>query len=493
MDNQKVSSYTSIFKSTFLFGFVQVFNIIAKVGINKAVAIFLGADGMGIISLYQSTINILKTAFELGISQSAVRDLSQSMHGPRNEYSRTITVVKKIILFSSLLGGLTTFVLSSYLSRWTFNGSSEYVYSFMWLSLVVFLNILSEGQLGILKGMRHLKALAKASLLGSFVGLFIGTPLYYFFSYGGIIPSLLTTALASVLFSYYYVSKIEYNKDSISIRNAVIEGMPMVKMGVALMYVAFLGVLSDYFIRIYISSKDSLYIVGLFQAGSMIITSYFGIVISSLTTDYYPRISAINFDNEKLENEFNKQCEVGLLIILPLVVFFIFAQKFFVYFLYSSEFLSILDYLEFASFGVIMLICSNSLGIILLAKQATKTFFLTATIGRIVIVLISLFMFNYWGLKGLGIAYFASSIFHLLFMQFVLFKKYQIKMSESLILMIFVALVFSLFSLICSQISNMYIKYSSGAFLMISVLFYTFNRMKVVMGIDICKILKQWL
>ena len=40
------SSYRSIFKSTFLFGFVQVFNIVTKAAINKAVAILLGTEGM---------------------------------------------------------------------------------------------------------------------------------------------------------------------------------------------------------------------------------------------------------------------------------------------------------------------------------------------------------------------------------------------------------------------------------------------------------------
>ena len=43
------SSYRSIFKSTFLFGFVQVFNIVMKAAINKAVAILLGTEGMGVI------------------------------------------------------------------------------------------------------------------------------------------------------------------------------------------------------------------------------------------------------------------------------------------------------------------------------------------------------------------------------------------------------------------------------------------------------------
>ena len=45
-----LSGYKNIFKTTFLFGFVQVFNIFVKVGINKVVAILLGTAGMGVIS-----------------------------------------------------------------------------------------------------------------------------------------------------------------------------------------------------------------------------------------------------------------------------------------------------------------------------------------------------------------------------------------------------------------------------------------------------------
>lgn len=43
-----LSGYKNIFKTTFLFGFVQVFNIFVKVGINKVVAILLGTAGMGV-------------------------------------------------------------------------------------------------------------------------------------------------------------------------------------------------------------------------------------------------------------------------------------------------------------------------------------------------------------------------------------------------------------------------------------------------------------
>jgi hypothetical protein len=39
---EKTSEYKNIFKSTFFFGFVQVFNILIKIVLNKVAAIYFG-------------------------------------------------------------------------------------------------------------------------------------------------------------------------------------------------------------------------------------------------------------------------------------------------------------------------------------------------------------------------------------------------------------------------------------------------------------------
>lgn len=488
--SKEQNTYSGIFKSTFLFGFVQIFNIIAKVGINKAVAFYLGTEGMGIISLYLSTVNILKTGFDLGISQSAVRDISQGLNTSREQFSRTIVITKRIILFTSLLGGIATFVLAPWLSEWTFE-STEYTYPFMWLSVVVMLNIITEGQLGILKGTRQLRALAKASLFGSVVGLITGVPLYWMLGDGGIIPSLIVAALTALIFSHYYVNKVDYQKSKVTNQEVLCEGGQMIKMGIALMYVNLLVVISDYIIRAYINEVSDLHTVGLFQAGSMVISSYFGIVITALTTDYYPRISAINNDNKAIEKEFNKQSEVGLFIIAPLVILFLFAQQFFIKFLYTDAFIPTIDYLEYATFGVLMLVCSNALGMILLAKQASKMFFITATVGRIIIITISLLFFNLWGLKGLGIGYVATAMFHLLFMQSILWFKYRIRMSGRLCIMLLITVGFALCGFFLKDIENPLLKYPIGGVLMFVAIWYVLNQMRKIMNIDVIEFVKN--
>lgn len=483
-------SYKNIFKSTFLFGFVQVFNILAKVCINKAVAVFLGAEGMGIIGLYQSTISILQTSTGLGISQSAVRDISQANGTNNNDrFSKIIGITNRIIWFSALLGAIVTICLSSFLSQMTF-GNTDYTTAFLWISIVVFLNVFSEGQLAILKGMRQLRALAKASLLGSFVGLIASVPFYYFLGTKGILPSLVITAVAAVVFSWVYVGKIKYERKSISVKDCLQEGKGMVKMGIALMYVSFLGFISDYIIRAYIGYASSLEMVGIFQAGATIITGYFGVVITAMSTDYYPRISAINNDNFKLTEEVNKQSEVGLTLIGPLVVLFMFLMPFFIKILYTDSFLISIDYISYAVFGTLITVCSNAMGMILLAKQNSGVFIYSVTFSRIIGVGVNILSYKYYGLLGLGISAIVMALIHIILMQGIMYKYYNIFFKVRLIKMLLIVIVFCLSAFFVKDFSNAWLRYGTGGIVLLLSFIYSITNMKRIMNIDIFEMIK---
>ena len=125
-----LSGYKNIFKTTFLFGFVQVFNIFVKVGINKVVAILLGTAGMGVISLFQYAVSFLSVSCGLGINQSSIRDISEARErGENNRIDLTISFVKSIIRYTSLFGVVVTICLSPVLSRWTFGNGNRGVNS----------------------------------------------------------------------------------------------------------------------------------------------------------------------------------------------------------------------------------------------------------------------------------------------------------------------------------------------------------------------------
>lgn len=489
IDNK--TSYSNIFKTTFLFGFVQIFNIIVKVGLNKTVALFLGAEGMGIIGIFNSVINMIKAGSSLGINQSAVRDISEAnAKGDMVQFSRIISITNIVILFLSLLGIIVTILLSPLLSQWLFSNYS-YTLSFIWLSIVIGLNILTDGQLAILKGMRQLRPLAKASIWGACAGLISAIPCYYLWGKAGIIPSLIITALVSLFFSNMYVRKIEYQSIKLKFREIIVGSKSMVNMGIALMMVTFIGSIFDMVVSAYISRYGSLSDVGFYNAGAAIITSYFGIIITAMSTDYYPRISAIHHDNKLLNIEMNRQSETGLIMMFPLVILFVFLSPIFIEILYSKEFQPTNNYTDYAMIGTVIIVVSNCMGMILLAKQSSKIFIKSVLLQRILCIVIYLFLYQNWGLKGLGIAYVCTGLIHIIFMIIILGCFFEIILSRRIFCLLLIVIVCTLFTVFTRTFDNVILRYTLGSILLLSSCFFSYFYMKKYMMIDIYMMMRN--
>lgn len=483
-------TYKNIFKTTFLFGFVQLFNIIVKVGINKVVAILLGAEGLGVISLFNTTINLIKTGAGLGINQSAVRDISEA-HGSNDDKrcSETIVLVNRIIRYTCVLGIIVMIVLSPILSYYSF-GNEDYTLSYILLSIAVAAIILNDGQKAILTGMRQLRSLAKASMIGAVTGLVSALPFYYFFGQAGIVSSLIVSAISTLFVSYYFVNKIKYERISVSVKEAFGRSLLMIKMGVSLVLLAFMTDLSNLIVSSFINNNGGLVILGYYQSGITIITGYFGIVITAMSTDYYPRISAINKDNEKLNDAVNAQSEVGMLLVLPLAVMFLFLSPYFLSFLYSREFVVATQYVDFAIFGTIIIICSNSMGMILLAKHEAKIFLLSCLVINIFVVLIYIWLYKIYGLRGLGFGYFISGFIQLIVFNYLMKFKYSICFNRTVKYRLGCVLVFAIAAQCSKEINLVWLKFLLGGILLTLSIWYTVYCMNKKMGINIFSIIK---
>lgn len=484
-------TYKSIFKSTFLFAFVKVFTILTKLIVNKSAALFLGTAGLGLIGLLQTTINLVATLCGLGISKSAIRDISaNNTSGNKRKLFKVISITNALIFLSSFLGAMITIVMSSALSRLTF-GNEGHSISFLFLSIAVFFTILNEGKLAILTGMRKLTYLAKASILGCIFGITPAVPLYYYFGQDGIVPSLILVPVISFFFTLYYAKKMNNKAEELSISLLKNDGAGMLKMGLSLMYVSLWVFFTEYIIKTYIVSIGSLEIVGIFQAGSTIVMGYFGIITTSMATEYYPRISAIHNKNHQLNNEVNKQAKVGLVILLPMVVFFLLFLPTIVQLLYTEDFLGSIDYIQYAIFGAIIIACSNPMGMILLAKQNVKVFLFSITLSRVVGLILSIYFFNNYGLKGLGLAYLAYALFELFFMQALLNLLYGIKLNFRTIKILTLTLLLCSFSFFVNDIPDLINRFYAGILVFMISISCSFQIITKTMKIDIKNFIKM--
>ena len=277
----RTDSYSHVLKYTGLFGGVQGMNILVGLIRNKLVAMILGPAGMGLISLFNSTINLLSNSTNLGISMSAVKNISEIYDsGKEEELCRIIRMIRSWCLLTALLGMLACIVLSPLLSEWTF-GWGNHTLHFVLLSPVVAIMAITGGEMAILKGTRQLRPLASVSIYNVLFALFTSVPLYYFFGEAAIVPSLVVMALIQMALtinhSYrMFPLRVSHNKEVLA------EGMSMVKLGVAFVVAGILGSGAEFLIRSYLSYTSSLSTVGLYSAGYMMSTASARMVFSAM-------------------------------------------------------------------------------------------------------------------------------------------------------------------------------------------------------------------
>lgn len=485
------TSYGTIFKTTFLFGFVQVFKAVISIVKNKIAAILIGPEGMGILGIYQSVVSMIQTGAGLGVNQSAVRNVSEARGiGYHKGLSRIISIVNKVILYTGLLGCVVTLILSYWLSDWTF-GDHAHVVAYCVIAFVVALNIIDETKQAILKGMRQLRSLAKAGMIGSAAGLFITAPLYFFYGKEGIVPALLIASIVAVLVSNYFVEKIGYEKTPVTLKETIQEASPMIKMGVALMTVTFLQYFVSLIINAYIRSKGGLEDVGLYNAGNTVINGYFGVIITALMTDYYPRIAAVNNDNKAIQDELNRQSLVTIVLSCPMFVLFMTLLPLFIRLLYSEEFLPAIEFVKWGIYFTLITIISNQVDMILIAKYKSKIMVIISVAVRAFQVLLSIVLYSLWGLTGLGITYMILGILHMVIMCTVVYHLYRIQLTSKFVRLAIIVLFFAIASTLVQSYTEGTLYYALSFALLVLAATYSLLVSKQVLGMDLFTFLKN--
>lgn len=423
--DENISSYRSIFKATSLFGGVQVYQILIGIVKQKFVAILLGTAGMGIQGLYQSAIHMVQSFTSMGLAQSAVRDVSEAQGaGDTYRIGRTVSIVKRLVWITGLLGMAATIIFSPILSKSSF-GNYSYILPFIILSVILLLDQICVGQKVVLQGMRRLKDLAKASAIGVTVGLFVSVPLYYFWGTNGIVPALIVTSLTSLILSWFYSRKVEIEKVSVYTRDALRGGGVMLKLGIAMSINSILGTALAFALRAYIRHIGGIDEVGLYAAGFTIMNTYVGMVFNAMSTDYYPRLSSVNNDNERCKEIINQQGEIAVLILAPIVISCIILMPLIIRLIYSVDFLPANDYISWAILGLMFKAASFVISYVFLAKAESRLFVVNETITKLYMISFEIAGYYFFGLAGLGIAFVLTYLIYCIQVYMIARKRYK--------------------------------------------------------------------
>ena len=483
------TEYRGIFKATSLFGGVQLYQILVSVVKSKFVAVLLGPLGVGIMGLYQSALLFVQGVTSMGLSSSAVRNVSEANgSGDAMRIAMVAKTLRRLVWCTGMLGLVTVMVFSPLLSNTSF-GDNKHIVPFICLSITLLLDQICAGQKVLLQGLRRLRDLAKASAIGSTVSLFVSVPLYYYYGVQGIVPTLILNSITLLLLSWYYSRQIALPSIELSFKETVAQGRDMLKMGLAISWSGILVYGSAYLLRWFIRSLTGTEAVGLYTAGFTIINTYVGMIFTAIGTDYYPRLASVNVDNTKMRTVVNQQGEVAFLILAPLIVLCIVFMPLVIRVLYSEKFLGANDFIVIAAVGMVFKLFSWLVGYQFIAKGESRLFVINETIANIYFLLLNLIGYKYWGLLGLGIAFVLSYGLYSLQVFIIAKRRYKYFLSADLKKIIFIQFGMIIICFIIAMLMNQVASYFVGLIIGLTSLFYSYRELNKRM--DLLNVIKD--
>ena len=454
--------YSHVLKFTGLFGGVQGLNVVIGLVRNKFVALLLGPGGMGLVSLFNTTVQLISQATHLGISFSAVRHISEYYDAENTEkVAHYVKVVRGWCLLTALVGMLVCVVLGPFLSSATFSWG-DHTLHFVLLAPAIGMIAITGGETAILKGQRKLGALALVQIVAALASLVISIPIYYFFWQAGIVPVIVLMAFVTMCATLWFSLRL-FPLQFGGTYGILGEGMEMVRLGVAYTLAAVIGTASEMLIRSYLNVVGDLDVLGLYNAGYMLTITYAGMVFSAMETDYYPRLSAVQHDIQATNETVNRQMEVSLLLVSPMLAALIIALPVVVPLLFSQEFLPVVGMAQVAALAMYMKVLTLPVAYITLARGYSLSYLFLETSYFVAFVILIFFGYRYWGLFGTGVAITLAHVFEFLLVNAYAYKKYGYRSSATVYGYAIVQGALGLLAYILTLVADGYLYWAVGA------------------------------
>ncbi len=430
MKKEGNESYQHILKYTGMFGGVQGLNIGLGLVRTKLIALLLGPSGMGLASLFNTTVGFVSQATNLGVSFSAVRHLSSLYDaGDVSALAHFVKVVRGWSLLTALLGMLVCVMIGPLLSQTTFAWGNHSLH-FMLLAPAVGMLAITGGETAILKAMRSLGALASVQVLAVVAALVISIPIYYFFGESGIVPVIVLMALATMLLTVRHSYRLVPLQLS-GAKGMLGEGMEMVRLGVAFTLAAVIGSASELFIRSYLNVVGDLDVLGLYNAGYMLTFTYAGMVFSAMEADFFPRLSGVQHDIAATNECVNRQMEVSLLLLSPMLAALMLSLPILIPLLFSAQFLPVVEMGQVATLAMYLKVMTLPVAYITLARGYSLSYLFLETSYYVAFVVLFIVGYEHWGLYGTGVAVALAHLFEYVLVNGYAYKKYGYRFSAT--------------------------------------------------------------
>lgn len=268
-------------------------------------------------------------------------------------------------------------------------------------------------QIALLQGLRRIGDLARVNIISAFFGATVGILLVYFLGEEGVLWFVLTAPAVSMLVAGYYAARLPRPQTPHDWQSIGQEWGAMLKLGIPLMTAGLLTLVTQLVARSIILRQLGLDATGHFQAAWAISMTYIGFVLSAMSTDYYPRLTAAINDHPQARKMVDEQAEMALLLAAPVLLAMITLAPWVIHILYAASFAPATDVLRWQVLGDIVKVSSWPMGFILLAQGRGGIFIGTELTWNVAYLSAIILGIHEWGLVMAGAGFcFAYLIYY---------------------------------------------------------------------------------
>lgn len=402
-----------LFKVAHLNSVTIATKIIAGVLTSKAIAIFIGVEGMALIGNLRNFLSAIQSFAILGFYNGFVKTLAKCKDDALL-LSKTISTSYYLGFFSTILMSFVCYYNAAFINDFLFSANYNYAYVIQVLALALPFYSLNMFCFGIMNGFSNFKMLLIINIIGQILGLAVTLYLIYIDNIDGalvaavIAPSLIfLITLVGIINRRNLMPQIKISHVSFSVLK---QFAPYAVMAlVTAIAIPFTSIL----IRNFIIDELGIKQAGYWEAMNRISDYYLMFVTSIMTLYIIPRFSEIDTKKEFRKEVFSFYKSVMPIFGLGLLVIYL-LRPFVVSFVFTEEFKPVENLFLWQLLGDFVKVLSIVIAYQFLAKKMFAQFIVIEIFLVIILYLTSVYLIKLYGVEGAVMGHFFSYIMYYL-------------------------------------------------------------------------------
>ena len=378
---------------------------------SKAIAIFIGAEGMALIGNFRNFLSSMQSISILGLYNGVVKYIAEFKSNSK-ELSKTISTAFYAGFLATVMVSFFTYLQAEAINDYLFSDRYNYVFAIKVLAMAMPFYALNMFCFSILNGFSKFRIIIVINIIGQVLGLAITLFLIWQNRIDG---ALISVAISeSLIFLITLVGVVNQRSliPLIKVKSISLKFLSRYSSySVMALFSAILLPLVALAIRTYIIDHVGLKEAGFWEAMTRI-SKYYLMFISTLLSLYIlPRFSEIDSIKEFRKEVFNFYKTILPIFALGLLVIYL-LRSVIVSVVFSKEFEPVEDLFLWQLLGDFIKVLSTVIAYQFLAKKMFWHYIITEAFSVIILYVCSLYFIDLYGVKGAVIAHFVNFVLY---------------------------------------------------------------------------------